>query len=260
MPCCRNFNISDSSVSPLRISKLQNERKAENLDQSSRMETTHLSMQIFSTCGTSTCKRRIIVCSGSLARHVATHSGVGCHTELSDDVVTAAQPFECELVAADTRMLPRCATERVSDAELSSSLLIIDNRCSATVASGSLESWIALVSQCSFNGLKSHNDVCNGCADSRSVICPMAGVSNSDAFNVPGSAGNAGRDPSIDASPKSLFVSTSDTPSSSPPPAPALGFVVGVVAAIVVGVVGDISDFADSWPIFNALLLVDFRC
>lgn len=40
------------------------------------------------------------------------------------------------------------------------------------------------------------------------------GVSNSDTFNVPGSAGCAGVDPSIDNSPMSLFRSHSD---ASPP-------------------------------------------
>lgn len=213
-------------------------------------------MQIFSTWGTSTCKRRIIVCRGSLARQEATHSGVGCHIEQLVGVVTLS-PFECALDVADTRMLPRCATERLIDAALSSSLLAMDNCCSAAVASWSLASWTVLVSQCSFNGLKSHNDVCNGWADSRSVIWPMAGVSNSDAFSVPGSAGSAGRDPSIDASPKSLFVSASDEPSSSP--AMVVTF-VGVVAFTAEGVVGTFGDFAVSCPPLNALLSANFRC
>lgn len=37
-------------------------------------------MQIFSTCGTKTCNNLIIVCSGNLTRHDATHSGVGFQT------------------------------------------------------------------------------------------------------------------------------------------------------------------------------------
>lgn len=42
-----------------------------------KMVRTYLSMQIFSTCGTSTCNNRMIVCRGSLTRHDDTHSGVG---------------------------------------------------------------------------------------------------------------------------------------------------------------------------------------
>lgn len=38
---------------------------------------TYLSIQIFSTCGTRTCSKRIIVCNGNFTRHDATHSGVG---------------------------------------------------------------------------------------------------------------------------------------------------------------------------------------
>jgi hypothetical protein len=40
---------------------------------------THLSIHIFSTCGTSTCKSRIIVCSGSFVFQELTHSEVGTH-------------------------------------------------------------------------------------------------------------------------------------------------------------------------------------
>lgn len=58
---------------------------------------THLSMQIFSTCGTSTCNNRIIVCNGSLTRHDETHSGDGFH--IGD---------ETGKFAGVTRMLPRC--------------------------------------------------------------------------------------------------------------------------------------------------------
>lgn len=61
--------------------------------------STYLSMQIFSTWGTNTCSNRIIVCNGNLARHDATHSGVGVQT---------GAIFTCELDV--TRMLPRYKT------------------------------------------------------------------------------------------------------------------------------------------------------
>lgn len=77
VPCCRNRRISDSSVSPLRNRIYENTNQHRELSQSP--SSTHRSMQIFSTCGTSTCSSRMIVCSGNLERHEATHSGVGVH-------------------------------------------------------------------------------------------------------------------------------------------------------------------------------------
>lgn len=66
------------------------------------LECSYLSMQIFSTCGTSTWSKRIIVCSGSLTRQAATHSGVGFHMgEL------------WAIVVGVIRILPRCVTERL---------------------------------------------------------------------------------------------------------------------------------------------------
>lgn len=52
-------------------------------------------MQIFSTCGTKTWSKRIIVCNGSFARHDATHSVVGDQTDISD------------ALDDETRILPR---------------------------------------------------------------------------------------------------------------------------------------------------------
>lgn len=52
VPCCKNLMISLSSVRPR-------------------------SIQIFSTCGTKTCNRRIIVCNGNFPFHDWTHSEVG---------------------------------------------------------------------------------------------------------------------------------------------------------------------------------------
>lgn len=60
------------------------------------LNVTHLSMHIFSTCGTKTCSKRIMVCNGTFARHVATHSGVGVQYDASSEA------FDVE-----TRILPR---------------------------------------------------------------------------------------------------------------------------------------------------------
>lgn len=57
VPCCRNLRISLSSVRPL-------------------------SMQIFSTWGTSTCSKRMMVCRGSLCFQLCTQSGVGAQSAL----------------------------------------------------------------------------------------------------------------------------------------------------------------------------------
>lgn len=76
VPCCKNLRISFSSVMPL-------------------------SMHIFSTCGTSTCSMRIMVCNGSFCFHDTTHSGVACH---------GADRFEIDEEVLDWRLRLRPAS------------------------------------------------------------------------------------------------------------------------------------------------------
>lgn len=64
VPCCKNFKISDSSVNPL-----EQENEKWNSYKLRYRSKAHLSMHIFSTCGTSTCNNRIIVCSGNFVLH-----------------------------------------------------------------------------------------------------------------------------------------------------------------------------------------------
>lgn len=73
VPCWRNFKISLSSVNPL--------QQTDWLVFNTRPfgSQFYLSMQIFSTCGTSTCNSLIMVCKGSFVFHEWTHSPVGTH-------------------------------------------------------------------------------------------------------------------------------------------------------------------------------------
>lgn len=60
------------------------------------MKFTHLSMQIFSTCGTSTCNNLIMVCRGNFPLQVDTHSDVGTQVAgflASSPGVTRILPF-----------------------------------------------------------------------------------------------------------------------------------------------------------------------
>lgn len=151
-------------------------------------------MQIFSTCGTSTWSSLMMVWSGSFARHAWTQSGVGRQTAPVD------------VGAWLTRMLPRVLMARLNG----------DGLLAGDVASFSMMMSVSpfVMSMMAVDGSAAailSNSCGVGCADSFSVICPMHGVSKSVAFNVPGSAGSAGRDPSIDSSTISLFWSSSLT-------------------------------------------------
>lgn len=137
----------------------------------------------------------MIVCNGNLALQDCTHSGEG--TQCDD---TAA--FDDIPVAGVTRILPLCDTARFNGE--SSGLLLFDpfrSFSDSTTASKEDESTVTGTP---------------GWADSRSVIIPRSGVSKSVAFNVPGSAGSAGLDPSIESSIShrdSLFASPSESSS-----------------------------------------------
>lgn len=56
-----------------------NKKKKKQIEETNGTETkvTYLSMQIFSTCGTKTCNRRMIVWRGSLAFQLSTQAVVG---------------------------------------------------------------------------------------------------------------------------------------------------------------------------------------
>lgn len=84
VPCCRNLRISDSSVRPLEkkvgppaclwrtLRRVLPITSTPSLGRPLFRTTsppsfqTHLSIQIFSTWGTNTCSRRMMVCRGSL--------------------------------------------------------------------------------------------------------------------------------------------------------------------------------------------------
>ena len=78
VPCCKNLRISLSSVKPLWKQRFHRVEIWNNSIQIV-MILFYLSMQIFSTWGTSTCSNRMMVWSGSFDFQLDTQSGLGTH-------------------------------------------------------------------------------------------------------------------------------------------------------------------------------------
>ena len=112
-------------------------------------------MHIFSTCGTSTCKHRIIVCNGNLARHDCTHSGDGF------------QIVFCIGICA-TRMLPLVLIDLLNG---DAALLVGD--VLLTVLKSASPFVISVIADDGSATAISFISCGVGCADSRFVICPI---------------------------------------------------------------------------------------